>query len=456
MATVVNATFDGINDVQRLSGQSDVEWDSKFLGYYSVYHSVAGDLLRANVSLTGTDWTAKTLRYGSETTNETNITDVDNGSGRRIDFLELGYNSDIELISTRVRYIFGWDGDKHEVKLGNQQDGSTSSINLYADENIVTTGNAWVNFIDTGGPASTAIGDVIKIGTGGVGFVSTGSGNDRVTSANGYVQTISTGDGRDVIKTGKEYAEFIQSGEGNDKVTIGGGGAEAVRTRDGNDVVITKAGWVGFIATGEGNDKVKMGAGGCGQVRLQDGDDTIKLSPTDPTYGVSILGGAGVDTIDFSKFKKAVVFTLDSDGAWQNPAAKNGSLEKTGLGFVQETGIENLIGGKQGDHLSGDDAANLLNGGKGNDVLAGGAGDDTLIGGAGADVFVFGAAAGTDRVRGYVKSDDTLQIEDHSGGYAALDIHDAGKDLEIVHDGGTILLLGEAGTTLNAGHFDFI
>ncbi|GAA6199090.1 calcium-binding protein [Aquicoccus sp. SU-CL01552] len=454
MVEVLNVTFDGINAVSRLPGQSDVEWSSKFMAYYSVYHSEA-ELFRANVSLTGDSWTVKTLRFGGEK-NKTNITDLDNGSGRRIDFLELGYNSDVELISTRARYIFGWDGEKHEVKLGNQQDGSTYSINLYADENIVTTGNAYVQQINTGNFGESAIGDVIKIGSGGAGQVQTHDGSDRVTTTTGYVEAISTGNGRDIVKTNKGYVEFIHVGAGNDKVTIGAGGVETVKTGAGKDVVITNDGWVGAINTGNGNDTVKLGGGGGGQVRMGNGNDTIVLSPTDPDYGLSILGGSGTDTISFAKFGTAIVFTLDSDGAWQNPAAKNGNLEKPGKGYFQASSIENLIGSVKGDRLSGDDGKNLLNGGKGNDVLAGAEGNDTLIGGQGKDTFVFAADGGTDRVKDYDQSVDTLRIADHEGGFATLSISDKGKNLEIIHDGGTILLLGEAGTSLGAGDFDFV
>jgi len=456
MVEVLNVTFDGVSGVARLPDQSDVEWFSKFIGYYSVYHD-GTDLLRANADLTGDGWTVKTLRFNGAGSNKTTVTDLDDGAGRRIDFLELGYNSDVELISTRVRYIFGYDGEKHEVKLGNQQEGSTYSINLYADENIVTTGNAYVQQISTGGPEGTVIGDVIKIGSGGAGQVQSYDGNDRVTTTTGGVDGISTHNGRDVVQTGGGYVNFINTGNGNDKVTLGDGGAGAIKTGDGKDVVITDGGWVGAITTGDGNDTVKIGGGGAGQVRLNDGDDTIILSPTtDPSYGLSILGDPGSDTISFAKFKTAIVFTLDSGGAWQNPAAKNGKLNKPGQGFFQETDIENLIGSRKNDRLSGDEADNLLNGGKGKDVLAGAGGDDMLIGGKGKDTFVFGDEGGTDRVKDYKRSDDTLRIADHEGGFATLEITDKGGDLEIIYDGGTILLLGDAGTSLGAGDFDFV
>ena len=456
MVQVLNATFDGVTDVARLPTQSDVSWNGSFIGYYSVFYSVPNDLLRANVSLTGSNWTVKTLRFGAETKNKTNITDLDNSGGRRIDFLELGFNSDVELISTRVRYIYGWDGDKHEVKLGDQQSGSTSSINLYAKENIVTTGNAWVQSINTGGDAATAIGDTITIGSGGAGSIRTGSATDKVTTTTGYVGSIFTGDGKDTVKTGASYVEFIHTGDHNDKVTIGAGGAETVKTGSHNDTVITGTGWVGSITTGGGDDKVTLGSGSAGFIYLGNGDDTLFLKPTDADGGVVVFAGAGEDTINFSKFKTGVVFSLSQQGEWQNPAAPNGDLELTGQGYVLVQGVENVVGTNKGDVLTGDSSANTLTGRKGADVLAGLKGNDILIGGGGKDTFVFADGGGTDRVKDYNQADDTLQIADHVGGFASLTISDQGANLKIVYDGGTILLLGEAGTVLTAADFDFV
>ncbi len=198
----------------------------------------------------------------------------------------------------------------------------------------------------------------------------------------------------------------------------------------------------------------KMGRGGGGQVRLGSGDDTIILSPTDPDYGLSIIGSSGSDTISFARFKAGIVFTLDSAGAWQNPAAKTGNLEKPAKGFFQETSIENLIGGRKGDAERDDGTPSERRQGQRRAGRC--VGDDILIGGQGKDTFVFGADGGTDRVRDYSKSDDTLRIADHGGGFATLSIADKGTDLEIIHDGGAILLLGEAGTSLGAGDFDFV
>lgn len=106
--------------------------------------------------------------------------------------------------------------------------------------------------------------------------------------------------------------------------------------------------------------------------------------------------------------------------------------------------------------LKGGGKADILDGGAGRDLLQGGKGDDTLHGGAGADVFVFGANSGTDRVMDFEDGKDVLRFEGQAGGFAALVIADQGADLMITHDGGVIMLLGEAGTTLSAADFDFV
>ncbi|MFY0309215.1 calcium-binding protein [Leisingera sp. D0M16] len=440
----LNLTFDGETAIPRLEGQNDVEWFDRFLNTYNVFEGNADNRLVADIGLTGQDWTAKIVRFGGAAENNlTRITDLDGETGRRIDYLELGYNSRVDLDSTRVRQINGWDGKKHELKLGENQEGSTFSIHLFAEENIVTTGNAFVNNIETGlgsSSADRAKGDVITVGTGGVGTIRTNAGDDKV-----------------VVRKG--FAEFVSTRDGNDTVVIGPNGADVVRTGDGKDSVRTGNAFVELISTGNGNDTVVVGAGSAGLVRL----------------------GGGRDTVDFSKYSGGVVFSLNLDGAWQNPGAPGGNLGADGTGFVQASSIENLTGTAKGDRLTGHSGANLLEGkggndrltglagadtldggagndrlagGSGKDTLKGGAGNDTLTGGAGADTFVF--AAGDDLVRDFMDGTDILQIRGHSGGFASLSITNNAGDRLITHDGGTVRLEGEAGLALTADDFVFV
>ena len=423
----LNVTFDGINDVPRLPGQSVREWfgtppDTTFLDFYSFYHNFPGDSLDAEASLTGSNWRIKVLRMVGED-HHTTIKDLDNGADRRIDFLELGYNSDVDLISTRVRYIFGWDGDKHVVKLGNQQSGNTFGINLYAKENVVTTGNVWVGAIDTGG----TIGDKIKIGSGGAGSVFTGGGNDVVTTTSGFVASI--------------------------------------RTRDGNDKVNTGSNWVESIATGNGKDVVKIGAGGVGQVLLGAGDDKIHFSETDPDFGIDFRGLDGIDTVYFSGFSVGVTFSLDTT-AYQNVASNKGWFRLSSTENVSGTGKGDKLTGDEGKNfiygLNGNDklfglaGADTLIGAKGKDVLSGDKGNDKLRGGSGEDVFVFRANAGTDKVLDFQDGTDILRIAGHTGGLSGLTISNSSGDKVIDHDGGTIILVNGAGVTLTNADFDFV
>ena len=488
-----NVTFDGVTSVPQ-PDSNVAEWFGGWMGLYNGWYAGPKDKLRATADLTGSNWSIKVLRLASDD-NKTVIRDLDNGAGRKIDFLELGWNSDVDLISTGVKYIFGWDGDKHEVTLGDQQAGSTFSINLYALENIVTTGNAWVNAIQTGGT------DTITIGTGGAGFIETGNGSATVTTI-GDVESIKTRDSDDVVNvgggavsvrtkggddvvnvTGTNDIDLIISGDGNDLINTGDGGAGRIRADSGNDTVEGGTGYVTLIETGSGDDLVRLGSGGTGFVRLGDGNDRVVLEETNPDYGVVLQGGAGIDTLDFSRFGTGAVFSLDEGGAFQNPGAPGGDPNIPASGYFSETQFENIIGTTSTDKLTGDGVDNLLEGGGGNDtlvgldgndtllggwkkdklvggngddVVAGGQHNDLLIGGNGADVFEFGPNGGKDKVKDFEQGTDILRLDGHVGGFASLVISDNGAHRMIDYDGGTILLAGHAGLVLGAGDFDFV
>ena len=436
-----------------------------YMGYYDIY---LGDgiiaptdvRLDATVSMTGSDWRVKTLRISGDD-NITRLTDVDAGAGRKIDFVELGYNSEVDLISTRLRYIFGWEGDRHEVNLGNQQVGSTYAINLLASENIVTTGNAFVRSIETGSENSVIIGDTITIGSGGA-------------------RTVSTGQGSDTVKTTSGYVDFINTRAGNDTVEIGAAGAHSVRTGSGADTVTTGAGWVASIVTDDGNDMVNLGVGFAGQILLGDGNDTVNMSEAaDANQLATLRAGSGIDKISFAAFTSGITFGLDTVGqtpagwifndGFENVTGTNhsdtltGNLDTNvvlGLGGNDKlfglAGNDTLNGGFGNDRLFGGLGKDKLIGGKGNDLLQGDAGNDVLRGQAGRDIFVFGADSGTDRVMDYVDGVDTLRIADHAGGFDSLSISRSNGNKIIEHDGGTIILDGKGGVTLTASDFDFV
>ncbi|MGB9143217.1 MAG: calcium-binding protein, partial [Aestuariivirga sp.] len=132
----------------------------------------------------------------------------------------------------------------------------------------------------------------------------------------------------------------------------------------------------------------------------------------------------------------------------------------TGLASDGDTlsGIENLVGSKFDDILTGDAGSNVIDGGVGNDTLEGGAGADTLVGGVGVDTALYGnsSVGVTVSLSTGVSSDgDTLSgIENVVGssfndvltGDAGVNVLDGGAGNDILAGGaGADTLIGGAG-----------
>jgi hypothetical protein len=146
--------------------------------------------------------------------------------------------------------------------------------------------------------------------------------------------------GPDVI-LGTAGADRIFGDGGNDTI-CGGGGADVLDGGPGKDV----------LDGGAGNDILIARAG----------DDVV-------------VGGAGTDSVSYAGNGAGVKVNLGVTTA----------QDTGGAGKDKITGVENVIGGKKGDVLRGNGAANVLYGGGGDDKLFGAGGPDKLVGGAGHD-----------------------------------------------------------------------
>jgi Ca2+-binding RTX toxin-like protein len=161
-----------------------------------------------------------------------------------------------------------------------------------------------------------------------------GTGKDTLMR----IENIIAGDFDDVL-TGNEFSNEIRGEDGHDRIN----------GRDGNDTLFGDA----------GDDTLIGGLG----------SDTLD-------------GGSGADTASYMERTSAVIANLAEGEATID--SENDTL----------ISIENLIGGKGADHLTGDGHGNILIGGAGNDTLEAGwdeptlrGGDDTLRGGAGNDTY---------------------------------------------------------------------
>ena len=151
-------------------------------------------------------------------------------------------------------------------------------------------------------------------------------------------------------------------------------------------------------------------------------------------------GGAGADTASYAASDAAITVDL-SVGTNTGGHAAGDTL----------TSIENLLGSRYSDVLTGDAGANRLVGGTGNDRLTGGAGADTLMGGHGLDTASYAAAAAavtvnleTGAASGGDAQGDTLDSVEHLSGSA--------YDDTLIGNAGNNVLEGGAGAdTLDGG-----
>lgn len=196
---------------------------------------------------------------------------------------------------------------------------------------------------------------------------------------------------------GTDAGDDTISGQAGDDYLIAGGGSDSLTGGDGNDTV----------DGGAGNDLIVGGSGA--------GNDEY-------------AGGAGRDTVKYTSALAGIGVNLQT-----GVARSIAGGDAAGIGTDQLSGIENVIGGRFGDVLTGNALANRLDGNWGADRLVGGAGNDTLYGGGGrdlidggkgrdlliggdaADTFRFNVPAGSanaDTIRGFTAALDKIQLDD--------------------------------------------
>lgn len=198
----------------------------------------------------------------------------------------------------------------------------------------------------------------------------------------------------------------IFDGSGGDDIISGGGGADQIAGGDGDDVL----------------------EGGAGADDLNGGGDSVT---TDHSALAGDLTGNYGDTIRYVGSDAGVTINL-ATGAASGGHAQGDTL----------TDIENVIGSRHADTLTGDSGANRLSGLDGNDTLIGGAGDDVLGGGAGDDTLSGGdgedniiGEEGADTIDGGAGADVIAAGDGNDGvaGGAGEDIIDAGAGADTVH-----------------------
>jgi Ca2+-binding RTX toxin-like protein len=258
--------------------------------------------------------------------------------------------------------------------------------------------------------------------------------NDTITGDNN-ANILAGSKGDDVIN-GLGGADTLVGGEGNDTVN-GGDGDDKIYSETGNDVidggagldVLSYAGLTAAVAinmqagtatsgvktdtfrnietvTGTSFNDTMTGSTVKATLDGGAGDDTFILQSDDVDLNakaaiVTVMGGLGADTLDYSGWAKGRGVTIDLGKTITVPAT-TGPIP---AGWIQPPGglkpttvnpynsIERLIGSNLDDTLTGSARNDTLIGGAGNDALNGAAGDDRLEGGDGADTLNGGDGA---------------------------------------------------------------
>ncbi|MCC6917840.1 MAG: hypothetical protein IT548_01475 [Alphaproteobacteria bacterium] len=221
--------------------------------------------------------------------------------------------------------------------------------------------------------------------------------------------------------SGTAFADAMKGGAVND-ILGGGGGNDTLDGNAGNDT-LNGGGGEDSITGGSGNDLLRgagdndfaSGAAGDDRIEGGDGDDRL-FGNADNDF---ILGGNGNDRID----------------------GGTGDDQLRG-----EAGNDTIAGGDGNDVARGADGNDLLSGNAGNDTLEGVQGNDTMAGGTGADLFRFdNNRAGADVILDFSTAEDRFYL---SGG-SFTGLTEFGGNTTLVHTGGTILIMGITGLSLD-------
>jgi Ca2+-binding RTX toxin-like protein len=266
------------------------------------------------------------------------------------------------------------------------------------------------------------------------------------------------GDGGANALNGGAGDDTVEGGAGNDTLT-GGLGLRDVLVYTGTqgvtlNLALTTAQSLGvfgtdlisgfeFLRTGGGADSL-TGSLDANDIQAGLGNDTVfGLAGNDTIDGGAgndlLFGGQGADSISGGTDNDTVSYVASAAGVNVDLQAGTG-LNGDAAGDVL-TGIENLIGSRLADTLSGDSGSNLIEGGAGADSLNGAAGTDTVSYAAstvGVNIGLLGAAG--------------------IGGDAAGDVLDgfeniigSGLNDTLIGDSGANSLLGGAGLDVLRG-----
>jgi len=248
-------------------------------------------------------------------------------------------------------------------------------------------------------------------------------GDDVITAGNGLAGhinlTLDGGAGNDTI-TGGDGDDTLIGGDGND-VVIGGRGSDTALLGAGDDTFIWNPGDGSDIVEGQGGtDHIVVNDLTSTDVKRVDIDLAATLGGTTPDGQldtVTVKGTGAADHITITASGPVVtvsglsaVVTVDNPDATDQLSVVGGAGDDTIDASALAAGTISLIlhGGAGDDTLIGSQGADTLFGDDGNDVVIGGRGNDAALMGNGDDTFIWNPGDGSDIVEGQAGTDTLL------------------------------------------------
>ena len=264
-----------------------------------------------------------------------------------------------------------WDADDQRVDL--RPEGISDVLGLTGNwviardtviENFVAgSGHDEVTGNDAANRLEGRAGNDTLAGASGDDRLDGGDGNDRLTGGPG-ADVLDGGDGRDVLRYDQSDAGVAVDLSAG---TASGGHAEGDTFE--NVEAVHGSRHADTLTGGDGNDWL-IGA---------EGDDLL----TGGRGNDVLVGGPGADTMDGGEGHDRLWYHGSDAGV-----AVDLSAETASGGHAEGDTFENveeIVGSRHADTLTGGGGNDWLIGREGDDVLGGGAGNDVLVGGAGAD-----------------------------------------------------------------------
>ena len=171
---------------------------------------------------------------------------------------------------------------------------------------------------------------------------------------------------------------------------------DTIRVRDTGDTIVAFGGCTALSAT----EAVCPGAGSLTELVVNAGDQADNVTSSLASPGVTLVGGAGDDSLQGGSAND----TLEGDEGSDFLSGGGGNDTLNGA-----SGPDRIFGGAGNDSIEGRASSDVINAGPGNDVVSGGNGGDQVVAGTGNDFVEGGAGQDTINAVDDVSGNDYVQ-----------------------------------------------